>query len=77
MKLNEEQKFILQDDDGNLIIVTEIEFDFNLLQSRVIPMKGIKFGVHYDDNTISDYGVVNIQTSFDIDGVYGEDDKST
>ena len=39
MKLNEEQKFILQDDDGNLIIVTEIEFDFNLLQSRVIPMK--------------------------------------
>lgn len=74
MKLNPDQKFILQDDDGNLILITEVEFDFNILQNRIIPMKGIKFNVDYEDNTIKKYSEVDIQTSFDIDGVYGKDD---
>lgn len=74
MKLNQDQKFILQDDDGNLILITEVDFDFNILQNKIIPMKGIKFEIDYIDNVIELYGEVNIQTSFNIDGVYGSDD---
>lgn len=64
----------MQDDDGNLILITEVTFDFNILQNRVIPMTGVKFEIDYEDNTIEKYGEVNIQTSFDIDAVYGKDD---
>ena len=74
MKLSQEQKFILQDDDGNLILITEVDFDFNILQHRIMPMKGVKFEIDYINNTIEEYGEVNIQTSFDIDAVYGKDD---
>lgn len=74
MKLNQDQKFILQDDDGNLILITDVEFDFNILQNKIIPMKGVKFEIDYVNNVIELYGEVNIQTSFDIDGVYGSDD---
>ncbi|HZJ98772.1 MAG TPA: hypothetical protein VFC79_02130 [Tissierellaceae bacterium] len=74
MKLNNDQKFILQDDDGNLILITEVEFDFNILQNRVIPMKGVKFNIDYDNNDIEYSEDVDIQTSFSIDGVYGEYD---
>ncbi len=74
MKLSQDQKFILQDDDGNLILITEVEFDFNILQNKIIPMKGVKFEIDYVNNDIELYGEVNIQTSFDIDGVYESDD---
>lgn len=74
MKLNQDQKFILEDDDGNLILITEVDFDFQILQNRVIPMKGVKFEIDYEDNTISKYGEVHVQTSFNIDGIYGKDD---
>ena len=72
MKLKPDQKFILQDDDGNLILINEVDFDFNVLQNRIIPMKGVKFEIDYVDNVIELYGEVNIQTSFDIDGVYSD-----
>ena len=72
MKLKPEKKFVLQDDDGNLILITEVDFDFNALQNRIIPMKGVKFEIDYVDNVIELYGEVNIQTSFDIDGVYSD-----
>lgn len=72
MKLKPEEKFVLQDDDGNLILITEVDFDFNALQNRIIPMKGVKFEIDYVDNVIELYGEVNIQTSFDIDGVYSD-----
>ena len=74
MKLQQDQKFILQDDDGNLILITEVEFDFSILQNRIIPMKGVKFEIDYEDNTIEQGEEVNIQASFDIDAVYGKDD---
>ena len=74
MKLNRDQKFILQDDDGNLLLVTEIEFDFNLLQNRVIPMKGIKFDIDYDHNEILEGEEVFIQTSFTIDGISSKEE---
>ena len=74
MKLQPEQKFILPDDDGNLILITEIEFDYSLLQNRVIPMKGIKFEIDYDTNIIAEEKEVNVQTSFIIDAIYSEDD---
>ncbi|MFA6778075.1 MAG: hypothetical protein WCR80_06560 [Bacilli bacterium] len=70
MKLKPEEKFILPDDDGNLILITEVDFKYELLQNKVIPMKGIKFDVNYDDNEISKYEEVNIQTSFTIDAVF-------
>lgn len=74
MKLNQDQKFILQDDDGNLILITEVDFDFSILQNRIIPMKGIKFEIDYEDNIIENCGEVHVQTSFNIDGIYGRDD---
>ena len=74
MQLNPEDKFVLQDDDGNLILITEIDFDFNILQNRIIPMKGHKYEINYEDDSIYYYGKVSLQTSFDIDGVYSVDD---
>ena len=74
MKLNQDQKFILQDDDGNLILITDVEFDFNILQNKIIPMKGVKFEIDYVNNDVELYGEVNLQTSFNIDGVYESDD---
>lgn len=72
MKLKPEQKFVLQDDDGSLILITEVDFDFNALQNRIIPMKGIRFGVYYEENQIQNCGEVSIQASFNIDGVYSD-----
>ena len=40
MKLKPNEKFLLQDDDGNMILITEIDFDYGMLQNRIIPMKG-------------------------------------
>ena len=42
------------------------------MQNRIIPMKGVKFEIDYVDNVIELYGEVNIQTSFNIDGVYSD-----
>ena len=74
MKLKPDEKFIVQDDDGNLVLITDIMFDFNVLQNRVIPMKGVKFDVDYDDNSINHHAEVDVQTSFTIDGVYNKED---
>lgn len=41
--------------DGNLILITDVEFDFNILQNKIIPMKGVKFeidGKCYNKNYI-------------------------
>ncbi|MBN1058505.1 hypothetical protein FDB24_14875 [Clostridium botulinum] len=70
MKLKPEEKFLLPDDDGNLILITEIDFEYSVLQNRVIPMKGFKLEVDYDNNNISSHKKVKVQTSFTIDGVY-------
>lgn len=70
MKLKPNEKFLLQDDDGNMILITEIDFDYGMLQNRIIPMKGVKFEIDYDCDTISLKGRVELQISFDIDGVY-------
>lgn len=53
MELQQEEKFILPDDDGNLILITEIIFDYRLLQNGIITMKGFKFDVDYGKDTIS------------------------
>jgi hypothetical protein len=74
MKLKSEEKFIVPDDDGNLILITEIDFDFSVLQNKVIPMKGVKLEIDYDNNNITSCGEVEVQTSFTIDGVYGKDE---
>lgn len=73
MKLKYDEKFILPDDDGNLILVTEIDLDFQVLQNKIIPMKGIRFEVDYETNEITNGGVVDIQTIFEIDGVYNKE----
>lgn len=70
VKLNEEQKFILQDDEGNLILVTEIELDIDRLQNGMMLMKGIKFYVDYEGNIIERYSRVDMTTCFKIDGIY-------
>ncbi|EDS78084.1 hypothetical protein CBC_0712 [Clostridium botulinum C str. Eklund] len=75
MKLNECQKFILPDDDGNLILITEIDFDYEALQNKIIPMRGIKFEINYVNNTIKENGEVDIQSSFSIDGIFSNSQK--
>lgn len=67
--INEEERFILETDDGDLVIVTDVEFDFRLLQSRIIPMKGISFGVDYKNGNIEKGSNVDILTSFTIDNI--------
>lgn len=74
MKLNPEQKFIMPNDDGNLILITEIDFDYSMLQNNIISMKGINVDVDYDNNTILMGKNINIQTSFTIDNIYSDND---
>lgn len=73
MKLNSDNKFFLQNDDGDLILITEIDFDFRATQNGIIPMKGLMFEVDYIENIIEPPKEVNIQASFSIDAIYGED----
>jgi hypothetical protein len=75
MKLKPDEKFILPDDDGNLILITELDFSYEVLQNRIIPMKGVKFNVDYENNKIETKDEINIQTSFSIDCMYGKEDE--
>lgn len=52
MKLKSDEKFVLPD-DGSLILITEINFDYGSLQNRIIPMKGVRFEINYDDKEIA------------------------
>lgn len=74
MKLLDDQKFILKDDDGNLILITDIDLGYELLQNKIIPMEGIIFEVDYENNKLGSGKKVELQTSFEIDGIYTEDD---
>ncbi len=74
MKLLDDQKFILQDDDGNLVLITDLELDYQILQNKIIPMKGIRFEVDCENNEVKTGEKVELQTSFEIDGIYGEND---
>jgi len=74
MKLKPDEKFVLPDDDGNLILITDIEFIYEILQNRIIPMRGVKFTTDYENNVIKENKIVNLQTSFTIDSVYGDDE---
>lgn len=73
MRLKAEEKFILPDDDGNLILITEIDFDYSILQNRVILMKGVKLEIDYDNNNVSSCKEVEVQTNFTFDGVYDKE----
>ena len=73
MELNSDNKFFLQNDEGDLILITEIDFDFRVTQNGIIPMKGLLFEVDYIQNIIESPKEVNIQASFSIDAVYTND----
>lgn len=73
MELNSDNKFFLQNDEGDLILITEIDFDFRATQNGIIPMRGLLFEVDYIQNIIESPKEVNIQASFNIDAVYTKD----
>ena len=73
MELNSDSKFFLQNDEGDLILITEIDFDFRATQNGIIPMNGLLFEVDYIRNIIESPKEVNIQASFKIDAVYTKD----
>lgn len=70
IKLNNKEKFLLQDDNGNMILVTEVEFDYHLLISRVIAMKGILFEIDYYNNTFKNEGEIELSVNFEFGCVH-------
>jgi hypothetical protein len=75
MKLNPKQKFILPDDDGNLILITELDFEYSSLQNRIIFMKGVNIDINLENNEISTGDKVDIQANLDIENIEESEDK--
>lgn len=76
MKLSPEDKFFIEDEnDGSLILVTEIELDPNLLKNNYLVFKGNRFYVDYETNEIDkEVGQVEVSVSFNIEGIFSKDE---
>jgi len=70
MKLRVEDKFFIEDDDGNLILITSIDIDQNMIKNNWVEMKGTKFYVDYDSNSIDKSKLdVSVMISFNVETI--------
>lgn len=69
------EKFFLEDEsDGSMILVSEIEINPNMVKSNYLALKGTRFYVDYEEETIDKAtGEVEVVISFSINGIYEEE----
>ena len=71
-KLNYNDKFFIIDDDndGDLILVDEIEIDLNMIKTNYVILRGTRFFVDYDENNIDkDKRRVELLVSFTVEDI--------
>lgn len=71
MKLSTQDKFFIKDDNENLILITEIVLNKDLIKNNFIEMKGVQFYVDYESNVIEKpNNPVEVTVSFNIQGIH-------
>lgn len=68
IKLNPQDKFFIEDDEGSLILASEIILDLDMVKNNMMFIRGKKFNVNYEDSLINEDGLVECQLSFTLDG---------
>ena len=70
MKLDVTEKFFIEDDDDDLILIDVIEIDQNMIKNNYMTLKGTRFFVDYVNNNIDKANCrVKVQISFDIEDI--------
>lgn len=71
MKLDVADKFFIQDDDcEDLILVDEIRIDQNMIKNNFILLRGTRFFVDWDENNIDKANSrVELSVSFNIEDI--------
>lgn len=69
------EKFFLEDEnDGSIILISKIEIEPNMIKNNCLTLKGTRFYVDYEDETI-DKAIreVEVVIDFSINGIYEEE----
>lgn len=69
------EKFFLEDEnDGSIILISKIEIDPNMIKNNYLILKGTRFYVDYENETI-DKAIreVEVVIDFSINGIYEEE----
>lgn len=69
MILDKEDRFLLVDEDGNVVIVTEIETNHLLTMNACMPVRGKLIRLDYEDLNVDSIEDVEVQLSFYIEGI--------
>ena len=70
MELSITDKFFIQDDDENLILVDEINIIQDMIKNNYMTLRGTRFYVDYKTNNIDKANSrVEVQISFDIEDI--------
>lgn len=71
MKLSAQDKFFIKDDDGALVLVTEIVLNEDIIKNNFLTMKGVLFYVDYESDKIDEARVpAEVTVSFNIEGIH-------
>lgn len=71
MKLSAQDKFFIKDDDGALVLVTEIVLNEDMIKNNFLTMKGVLFYIDYDSNKIDEGRVpAEVTVSFNIENIH-------
>jgi len=69
MLLDKEDRFLLVDEDGNVVIVTEIETNHLLTMNSSMPVRGKLIRLDYEDLNVDSIEDVEVQLSFYIENI--------
>lgn len=70
MLLKAEDKFFIEDDDGNLILINRIKIDQSMIKNNWLEMEGVKFYVDYKSDDIDKAKIdVSVSVSFNVENI--------
>ena len=76
LEIEPKGKFFLEDkNDGSLILVSAIDFNPESVKNNFLTMRGTRFDVNYEDETVEKAAEVHVVVSFQIEGIYQEEPK--
>ena len=54
MEFNPPDKFFIEDEDDNLILITSMKIEQNMVKNRFLLLEGTRFYVDYESNSIDE-----------------------
>lgn len=74
MELNPSDKFFIEDEDDNLILITSMKIDQNMVKNRFLLLEGTRFYVDYESDEIDKAREkVVVSISFDVEDIVAKD----